>query len=161
MCYTNFSKKEVMNLVECIDKQQLLMWLKENWPGNWTGSDVAIQRQQDWREFYDTVKDFPSVDPGESEEDVYTYAEICIDSYFDSQWHDLIVGGSVQCCICNYPFPAHSNAIEVNKNGDDTRKWISEDKIFELEDEVKRDLKKKSIPWSFCPGCGRKIKGYC
>lgn len=148
-------------MVEYVDKQQLLMWLKENWPSNWTGSDVAIQRQQDWREFYDTVKDFPSVDPGEAEEDTDTYAEICVKSYFEGQFHDLIAGGTTRCCICEYRFPGYCIKTEFNTTGSGDTKWISEDKISELEDQVTRTLKKRTISWNFCPGCGRKIRGYC
>ena len=151
-----------MNLVEYIDKQQLLKYLEENWPENWTSSDTENQEQWDWDMFYHTVEDFPSVDPGEVEEDVTTYAETCVDSYFDPyQFYDLVVEGTTQCCICEHPFPVQYNTIEFNKNGDDTGEWISEDRIFELENQMVRDLKKKVISWNFCPGCGRKIKGYC
>ena len=151
-----------MNLVEYIDKQQLLKYLEENWPENWTNSDIEVQEQRDWDIFYHTVEDFPSVDPGEVEEDDTTYAETCVDSNFDPyQFYDLVVEGTTQCCICEHPFPVKYNTIEFNKDGDDTGEWISEDRIFELENQMVRDLKKKVISWNFCPGCGRKIKGYC
>ena len=151
-----------MNLVEYIDKQQLLKYLEENWPENWTSSDTESQEQRDWDMFYHTVEDFPSVDPGEVEEDDTTYAETCVDSYVDPyQFYDLVVEGTTQCCICEHPFPVQYNTIEFNKDGDDTGEWISEDRIFELVNQMVRDLKKKVISWNFCPGCGRKIKGDC
>lgn len=149
-------------MIEYIDKQSLLKYLEENWPENWTDSESEAQEQFDWRQFYDTVADFVSIDPGETEEDSVTYAEIGIDSYFDpEQFYDLIVEGTAQCCICEHPFPVGYNTIEFNESGDETGRWISEDRIFELENQTVRDLKKKVISWNFCPGCGRKIKGYC
>lgn len=148
-------------MIEYIDKQSLLSYLEENWPENWTDSEIEVQEQWDWNDFYSTVADFPSVDPGEAKEDTETYAEICIDSYYDpEQFNDFIVEVYSQCCICEQEFPGTYATIKFNSEGKDAG-WTPEEKIFETENQAVEQIKKKVIGWNYCPKCGRKIKGYC
>lgn len=147
---------------EYISKQNLLKEIKDNWPENWTDSEIEVQQQWDWRYFEAMVEELPSKSENELGE---AFAEPIINTYYDTEWFDdLITTGHVICSCCEQEFRGidlYAHKVTFAPDGfEPGRQWASEDKIFEQENKVLESIKKMHIPWKYCPYCGRKIMGW-